>query len=110
MAALREHTEVVGGREQFSEDLSRAAPVNGEAAPEMPVAEIKEKTGASELMAAVERFLAATGDESRPAFRNLQAQMKLAKEAGQIDELVRAMRLALTPTLDFTSAQALLRL
>src|SRR5262245_27101278 len=95
MTALREHA-----------DVSDRLDAGGDVA----LADRPAGKQSSELMAEVERFPAATGGDVRPALRNLRAQMKIAKEAGRIDELVRAMRLALTPTLDFTSAQALFRL
>lgn len=64
-------------------------------------------SGAAELMAAVEKYIAASEDARRPAFRALAQLLKQAKAEGRFEELARAMRFALTPMLDYTSAQTL---
>ena len=66
-------------------------------------------TGAANLTAAVERCAAAGESDRRAAFRMLVERMKEAKDAGRFEELAAALRLALTPTLDFTSVQSLNR-
>ena len=70
-----------------------------------------ESTGnaAPALTAAVERLLAAADDSRKAALRDLVARMKTARDAGDVDLAVRALRAALVPTLDFTAAQSLLR-
>ena len=66
-------------------------------------------TDAAELTAAVEQYAAAGENDRRAAFRVLVERMKKAKDAGRFEELAAALRLALMPTLDFTSAQSLNR-
>lgn len=68
------------------------------------------EVAAHSLTSSVERFLAAGGDNRRSAFRTLIAELKAAQQAGATDSLVRALRLSLVPTLDFTSAQSLHRI
>ena len=68
-----------------------------------------ERTGAAALTAAVEQFVAARENDRRAAFRVLLERMKEARDARRFEELAAALRLALTPTLDFTSAQSLNR-
>jgi FkbH-like protein len=64
----------------------------------------------AELMAAVERCNAAGENDRRIAFRALLERLKKAQDAGQFSAIAAALRLALTPMLDYTSAQSLYRL
>jgi FkbH-like protein len=66
-------------------------------------------TASAELVAAVEQYTVARENERRAAFRALLECMKKIKEAGRFEELAAALRLALTPTLDYTSVQSLNR-
>ena len=66
-------------------------------------------TYSSEMTAAVERFAAAGDSDRRAALRVLVERMKKAKDAGWFEELAAVLRLALTPMLDYTSAQSLNR-
>src|SRR5262245_36846908 len=68
-----------------------------------------QRTDAAELTAAVEQYAAAGENNRRAAFRVLVERMKKVKDAGHFEELAAALRSALTPTLDFTSAQSLNR-
>ena len=108
MAVVREDTKL-------SRDLGRLSPPIADQAETTPSAANgaarpnagRRWTGATELLAAVEQSIA-TGEEGRrAAFRVLIQHMKQAKAEGQFAELAGALRLALTPTLDYTSAQAL---
>jgi len=65
--------------------------------------------GTLELVTAVERLHAAGEHQHRAAFRDLVEGLKQAQEAGRLEELAAALRSALTPTLDYTSAQSLNR-
>jgi FkbH-like protein len=67
----------------------------------------RKSTGATELLAAVEKCIAVDESDRRTAFRALVQGMKQAKAEGRFEELAGALRLALTPTLDYTSAHAL---
>src|SRR6516164_2430297 len=69
-----------------------------------------KRTTAAELKAAVEHYITAGESDGPAAFRALVGSMKAAKDASQFEELAAALRLALTPTLDFTSVQSLNRL
>ena len=62
-----------------------------------------------ELVTAVERLHAAGEYQHRAAFRDLIEGLKQAQEADRLEELAAALRSALTPTLDYTSAQSLNR-
>lgn len=62
------------------------------------------------LIASVERFLAAAGDHRRVAFRTLIAELKALQKVNAKDAVVRALRLSIVPSLDFTSAQSLLKI
>lgn len=64
-------------------------------------------TGAAELRAAVERLNGASERERVPALRALLASLQRAQDAGQFDEQAKALRLVLTPMLDYTSVQSL---
>lgn len=108
MTDVREDTKV-------SRDLGRPSPpvadqaataagaAHGEARPNAG----RRWTGATELLAAVEQSIAIGEDDRRAAFRVLVQRMKQAMANGQFEELAGALRVALTPTLDYTSAQAL---
>jgi FkbH-like protein len=63
--------------------------------------------GPTEIMLAAERFIAAGDADRRDAFRSLVHHLKRVKAEGQFDELAGGLRFALTPTLDYTSAQSL---
>ena len=64
-------------------------------------------SGPAELIAATEQYIATEKSDRRSAFRALVERMKQAKEAAQFEALARALRLSLTPELDYTSAQTL---
>jgi FkbH-like protein len=64
----------------------------------------------AELMAAVERCNAAGEHDRRAAFRVLLERMKKTQDARQFSAVAAALRLTLTPMLDYTSAQSLYRL
>src|SRR5262249_12717545 len=66
-------------------------------------------SGSAELTIAVEQYVAAAEKDRRPAFHLLVKRLKEAKDAGWLDELAAALRLSLTPTLDYTSALSLNR-
>ena len=61
------------------------------------------------MTTAVEQFAAAGENDRRPAFRLLLDRMKEARDDARFQELAAALRLALTPMLDFTSVQSLNR-
>lgn len=69
----------------------------------------RAEDGTLELVSAVERLQAAGEHQHRTAFRDLVEGLKQAQEAGRLEELAAALRSALTPTLDYTSAQSLNR-
>lgn len=65
--------------------------------------------GGADLMAAVERFNASNPAERRDTFRVMIEQMRRAKDAAQFEILAASLKLALTPTHDYTSIQSLNR-
>jgi FkbH-like protein len=69
----------------------------------------RAEDGAPELATAVERLHAAGEHQHCTAFRDLVEGLKQAQEAGRFEELAAALRSALTPMLDYTSAQSLNR-
>src|SRR5262249_47669900 len=77
---------------------------------ESSVDRVRDRTGVAQLVAAVEQFNAAGETDRRAAFRKLLERMKEAKDAGQVDAMAASLRSALTPMLDYTSAQSLNRL
>jgi FkbH-like protein len=66
-------------------------------------------SGTAELMGAVEQCAAVGDSDRRSAVRVLVERLKEAKAASRFEELAAALRLALMPTLDFTSMQSLNR-
>ena len=70
---------------------------------------VESSVEAAELIAIAERFSAAGADDRREAFRTLLSSLKTAKDAGWMEGLAAALRLALNPMLDYTSAQSLNR-
>src|SRR5262245_19344322 len=66
-------------------------------------------TYTAELTAAVEQFATAGENNRHTAFHALVERMKEAEGAGRFEELAVALRLALAPTLDYTSVQSLNR-
>jgi FkbH-like protein len=71
------------------------------------LAAMPDWSGAVELRTAVERLNGASEHERVSALRVLLASLRRAQDAGQSEEQAKALRLALTPILDYTSVQSL---
>lgn len=69
--------------------------------------EILSERRSTELTGAVEHFSAAGERDRHTAFRALLECLKLAQDAGRFEDLAQALRLAITPMLDYTSVQSL---
>jgi FkbH-like protein len=105
MAVLYEETDLPHGLRRPAGD--GVAPRSGLAA--VPHLQDTNRTGTSELTIAVEQFVAAGENDRRSTFRLLLDRMKKARDDARFQELAAALRLALTPMLDFTSVQSLNR-
>ncbi len=62
------------------------------------------------MPAVLETFLAASGTDQRDLFKALVAKIREATDAGQFDQAATALRRAIFPATDYTSAQTLMRL
>jgi len=110
MAALYEDADLSSGQGRPARPISGAAGTAGNGSDvDLFLNTDGEWSGAAALMAAVERCNAAGEDDRRAAFRALIERMKEARDAGQFEKLAGALRLALTPMLDYTSVQSLNR-
>jgi FkbH-like protein len=74
---------------------------------EQPVIDNQNSGSTPELIAAAEHYIANERSDRRAAFRTLVERIKTAKNAEQFEAVAKCLRLALTPTLDYTSAQTL---
>lgn len=84
--------------------------VAGMLAPVETVIDIPHKLKApTDLMSAIERFSAAGQRDRRSTFRLLLESLEKAKSARRFEDLAEALRLTLTPMLDYTSVQSLNR-
>ena len=106
MALVREDA----GLERLAGAIAAEATITVGSGVESCLNKNREWTGAAELMAAVEQFNASGEKDRRAAFRAFLERMKEAKDAGQVDSMAAALRLALSPVLDYTSVQSLNRL
>ena len=89
-----------------SEALELAEPPSSDKA---DVSDGIKLTGASELMASVERFNAADEGSRPAALRVLFHCLQRAYDVEEFAEVADALRLSLSPSLDYTSAQSLYR-
>lgn len=92
-----------------SDVVELSGEISGNVGPsaEFAVHRITKKANAAELMAAIERFSAAGEHDQRAAFRALLETLKMAHNAERFEETAQALRLVLTPMLDYTSLQSL---
>src|SRR6185312_559649 len=97
-ARSERHVERATGRAETVENILQDAPRLGAG---------EEWAGAAALASAVEQFLVADEHDRRAAFRVLSKHLKDAKAAGELEAIAGALRLAVTPTLDYTTAQAI---
>jgi FkbH-like protein len=109
LSVVRETANVSGHLERLAEAIVGEAKITNGSAVGACLNKSCEWTAAAELMSAVEQCNSASENERRAAFRALLERMKEAKDAGQFNEIARALRLTLIPMMDYTSVQSLNR-